>query len=318
MKKLTLTLIFIFTISIQYLHARTFSDPGIKLEGSSIKNSPAVKNINKSIAKKTGKTKKIGDIEFAFIKGGSFSMGSKDAYSSYTEKPVHKVTVAQFYMSIYEVTQKQYFEIMGKNYSNFKGENLPVEKVTWYDAVEFCNKLSIKNGLNPYYKINKDINDPNYNYPGVWRAGEARYMVSILGGNGFHLPTEAEWEYACRAGTSTKYYWGDKINGDYCWYGGNGGNSDEKTHPVGEKIPNTFGLYDMSGNVSEWCWDWFGPYSKDPSKNPQGALMGETRVIRGGSWDDDGNGSNVSIRFNNCPGKLSDEYGIRVIISRIP
>lgn len=315
MKKLTFTLIFIFTISVHYLYARTFADPTVKLEGSSIDKSTEVKKIEKSAAKKTGKTKKFGDIEFAFIKGGSFSMGSKDASSSYIEKPVHKVTVAQFYMSIYEVTQKQYFEIMGKNSSHFKGDNLPVEKVSLYDAVEFCNKLSIKNGLKPYYKIDKDINDPNYDYPGVWRAGENRYLVTILGGNGFHLPTEAEWEYACRAGTTTKYYWGDKVNGDYCWYGGN---SEEKTHPVGEKIPNAFGLYDMSGNVSEWCWDWFGPYRKDSSKNPQGALMGEKRVLRGGSWNDDGNGSNASIRFHDCPGVLSNLYGFRIIISRLP
>ncbi|MBN2401756.1 MAG: formylglycine-generating enzyme family protein [Spirochaetes bacterium] len=150
-------------------------------------------------AGKNTNLKEIGGIKFVSIPGGSFMMGSKEGEGEDNEHPQHKVTLDKFGMSIYEITQKQYQEIIGKNPSYYKGENLPVEQVTWDDAMNFCKKFSEK------YKVN------------------------------LRLPTEAEWEYACRAGTTTKYYWGNEINGDYCWYGKN---SDGKTHNVGEKKPN--------------------------------------------------------------------------------
>ena len=174
--------------------------------------------------------------------------------------------VPGFWIGKYEVTQKQYEDIMGDNPSYFKeNPNNPVEQVSWYNAVEFCNKQSIKAGFKPYYTINKNKRDPeNKN-----RFDNIKWTVTInKGSNGFRLPTSREFVYACRAGTNTSFYWGDKINDDYCWYRGNSGFI---THPVGQKKQNAWGLYDMSGNVFEWCFDWF-----DSS--------GYNRVSRGGSW----------------------------------
>jgi formylglycine-generating enzyme required for sulfatase activity len=210
-------------------------------------------------------TKTIGGIEFVCIKGGSFMMGSPDSDSNALswEKPPHKVTVSPFWMGKYEVTQKQYQDIMGTNPSHFVGTDhdpskhfvgtdhdpskYPVEQVSWHDAKSFCEKFS------------------------------AKYGVTV------RLPYEAEWEYACRAGTTTKYYWGDSMNDAYCWYGGNSG---DKTHPVGQKLPNAYGLYDMSGNVCEWCKDWWESnyYASSPEKNPTGPSNGTFRVLRGGSY----------------------------------
>ncbi len=167
------------------------------------------------------------------------------------ERP-HMVTLDGFWMSRYEVTQAQYEAVVGNNPSHFKGADRPVEQVSWNDATAFCNRL-----------------------------GE-RGKVAV------RLPTEAEWEYACRAGTSTCYYWGDKIDGDYCWYGGN----CNETHPVGGKKPNAWGLYDMSGNVSEWCHDWYDKdyYRSSPAVNPQGPGSGEYKMLRSGSWVTFGSG----------------------------
>jgi len=226
--------------------------------------------------------KKIGGIEFVYIPGGTFMMGSN--HYSDDEKPVHRVTVDSFWMGRFEVTQKQYEAIIGSNPSYFKGFfgdtkiNHPVVQVSWNDAMEFCKRFSSKYGV------------------------KAR------------LPYEAEWEYACRAGTTTIYYWGDSVNGDYCWYHDNSG---RKTHPVGKKKPNAWGLYDMSGNVSEWCMDWFdGSYYKNnPAENPRGPSSGEYRVFRGGSFYDyyfdhlrnsERNWNNPNVRYTNS--------GFRVVI----
>jgi len=225
---------------------------------------------------KAGNIKKIGNIEMIMLEGGTFQMGSD---MSDDEKPVHSVTIDQFWIGKYEVTQKQYEEIMGTNPSKFKEDNLPVEQVSWNDAIEFCKKFSKK------YKV------------------KAR------------LPYEAEWEYACKAGTSTKYYWGNEMNGDYCWYDKN---SDSKTHPVGQKKPNAFGLYDMSGNVSEWCADLYDAdyYKESPSKNPTGAQNGNLRVLRGESWYDISLGLRSSGRFRWLPEVRFYNYGFRVVVAR--
>ncbi|MEK7450052.1 MAG: formylglycine-generating enzyme family protein [Planctomycetota bacterium] len=146
-------------------------------------------------------------------------MGSNDGEND--EKPIHEVALNSFLISKYEVTQGQWQKIMNNNPSNFKGDNNPVEQVSWDDCQEFCKRSETE---------------------------------SASGGKtGLRLPTEAEWEYAARAGTTTKYYWGDSINDDYLW-----DNSNLGTHPVGQKKPNGFGLYDMLGNVWEWCQDWYG------------------------------------------------------------
>ncbi len=255
---------------------------------------------------KSGEIKTIGNIEMVKIPGGTFQMGSDE---SYDERPLHKVTLDGFLIGKYEVTQKQYEEIMGVNPSNFAvtGPDLasmPVEQVRWEDAVEFCNKLSEKNGLKPYYKyvIEKGFFSDNI-------------TVTILGGNGFRLPTEAEWEYACRGGSSTKYYWGDKMDGGFCWYSDNSGG---QTNPVGRKKPNAFGLYDMSGNVWEWCTDWYDEnyYQNSTSKNPDGALKGSDRSLRGGSWNNSGFGHRSACRGWLYPGANAGDGGFRVVISR--
>ncbi|MDQ1265617.1 MAG: hypothetical protein QG635_768 [Bacteroidota bacterium] len=232
----------------------------------------------KCLARITSKTTNVFvDIEMILIPAGIFKMGNTGAYSGSTdEKPVNDVSLTKDYlMSVYEITQFQYKEIMGKNPSNFKEDNLPVEMVAWYDAIEFCNKLSEKEGLMPCY------------------SGSEPNIVCDWNANGYRLPTEAEWEYACKAGTDNDFYNGNMTNsgcspidttlnkiGWYC------GNSDIKTYEVGQKEPNAFGLYDMTGNVSEWCWDWYSRnyYSSIIDINPTGPSKGSERVIRGGSW----------------------------------
>jgi len=174
--------------------------------------------------------------------------------------------VPGFWIGKYEVTQKQYEDIMGNNPSYFKGNpNNPVEQVSWYSAVEFCNKLSMKANFKPYYIINKNKKDAENKY----QYDNVKWTVTInKGNNGFRLLTSKEHEYAYRAGTITTYCWGNKINGDYCWFRDNSG---QTTHPVGQKKQNAWGLFDMSGNVFEWCFDWFDN-------------RGYNRVSRGGSW----------------------------------
>jgi formylglycine-generating enzyme required for sulfatase activity len=185
------------------------------------------------------------------------------------ESPRHRVEITKpFYLSVYEITQAVYENVVGSNPSNFKGDvRQPVEKVTWFDAVVFCNRLSERERIQSYYRID----------------GQA---VFIVGGNGYRLPTEAEWEYACRAGTSTKWNFGDDKSklGDYAWHNGNSGGS---THRVGEKKSNLWGLYDMYGNVWEWCWDW-GPakYETESAKDPMGLSGAAGRVLRGGAFSD--------------------------------
>ena len=165
-----------------------------------------------------------------------------------------------FYMGVFEVTQKQWELVMGSNPSNFKGDTLPVEKVS-YNAIRGSS-----NGAQ-------------------WPSSSAVDSSSFLGklqaktGLAFDLPTEAQWEYACRARTTTIYYWGNSMNGNYAWYTSN---SSSKTHPVGGKTPNAWGLYDMSGNVWEWCLDWYGTLSY--GTDPKGSSSGSSRVMRGGSW----------------------------------
>jgi formylglycine-generating enzyme required for sulfatase activity len=167
-------------------------------------------------------------------------------------------------MGIYLVTQQEYEKITGTNKSNFKGHNLPVEYVTWFEAIAYCNARSKQEGLSPAYTINGE----NV----TWNNSA----------DGYRLPTEAEWEYACRAGTTTAYNTGASISDGTCWYKDNSGAT---THPVGQKPANAWGLYDMHGNVNEWCWDWFGDYESSVQTDPTGASSGPGRVVRGGGWN---------------------------------
>jgi len=188
----------------------------------------------------------INGMKHAQIPAGSFVMGSDIGED---EKPKHRVTLPSFKMQTTPVTQEQWEAVMGNNPSYFKGAYLPVEQVSWYDCQQFIQKL---NQLDP--------------------------------GRGYRLPTEAEWEYACRAGTTTKYYTGDSES-DLASAGWYEGNSDKRTHPVGEKVPNVFGLYDMHGNVWEWCEDWYhDSYNGAPTDGSAWLRpRSEHRALRGGA-----------------------------------
>jgi formylglycine-generating enzyme required for sulfatase activity len=205
---------------------------------------------------------------FVRINGGTFTMGSpSNEPGRGSDETQRQVTVSSFYMSRYEVTQKEYQEVMGTNPSYFKGDNLPVECVSWFDAVEYCNARSRKEGLTPAYTISG--------------SGDNRTVAWNRSANGYRLPTEAEWEYACRAGTTTAYNTGASINNNTGWYEANSAGS---TQEVGRKPANAWGLYDMHGNVWEWCWDWYGNYASGAQTDPVGAFSGSSRVARGGCW----------------------------------
>ncbi|MCK4311272.1 MAG: SUMF1/EgtB/PvdO family nonheme iron enzyme [Candidatus Cloacimonetes bacterium] len=227
-----------------------------------------------------------------FVKGGTFQMGSNE-YDD--EKPIHSVTLSDFYIGKYEVTQKEWKAIMGNNPSNWKGDDLPVEKVSWYNVVEFCNKKSEAEGLTPCY------------------TGSGKNTKCNFSANGYRLPTEAEWEYAARGGNKSKDYKfsGSNNIGDVAWYYKN---SNSKTHKVGTKQPNELGIYDMSGNVWEWCNDWYSKnYYKNSSKNnPQGPTSGKYLVLRGGGWINSAGYCRSSDRYNVSPDGCTGNGGFRI------
>ncbi len=212
-----------------------------------------------------------------FIMGGTSEQGS-DAYDD--EKPTHNVTLSSYYICKYEVTQALWRAVMGSNPSNFKGDNLPVECVSWNDCQTFINRLNSYTGRN------------------------------------FRLPTEAEWEFAARGGNYSRHYKysGSNYIGDVAWYGDNSGN---RTHPVGTKQPNELGLYDMSGNVYEWCSDWYGSYSSYSQSNPTGPNSGSDRVDRGGSWGGSARYCRSSYRGNLTPGYRFSNLGLRLVLSQL-
>ena len=221
-------------------------------------------------------TDPVTGMEFVWVPGGSFYMGSKSGFED--QQPRHKVTIDGFWMGKYEVTQKQWVAIMGSNPSSYAGDLNPVETVSWDDVQGYITALNSQ------------------------------------GGNTFLLPTEAQWEYACRAGTATEYYWGDTANADeYAWYDDNSGNT---THPVGQKEPNLFGLYDMSGNVWEWVGDWYSDtyYAQSPQENPTGPESGEFRVLRGESQDSDESSLRCANRGGFSPDDEYDCLGVRLVI----
>jgi formylglycine-generating enzyme required for sulfatase activity len=222
-----------------------------------------------------------GPVPMVFVQGGTFTMGctgEQGGGCDDDEKPAHSVTVSDFYIGKYEVTQKQWVEVMGSNPSEFKGDDLPVEKVSWDDVQEFIRKLNQQTGKK------------------------------------YRLPTEAEWEYAARGGNKSggyKYSGGNNI-GDVAWYDGN---SSNKTNKVGKKSPNELGIYDMSGNVREWVSDWFGNYPSGAQTNPAGPSSGSYRVRRGGSWSYDAGDCRVSYRDGYDPDSRSGNIGFRLVLS---
>jgi uncharacterized repeat protein (TIGR02543 family) len=222
--------------------------------------------------------------EMIYVPGGSFQMGNTnyavDGY--YDGTPVHTVTLTSFYMGKYEVTGAQYKAVMGSiPMSDYQsGGNYPVSYVSWYDAVEFCNKLSEQEGLTLYYTINKATgSDPNNTNT---HPDELGWLVTRnTTATGYRLPTEAQWEYAAKGGNGSPgnyIYAGSNTADDVAWY------NVSLPRQVGTKAPNGLGLYDMSGNVSEWCWDWYGDYSSSAQTDPLGASSGSDRVMRGGHY----------------------------------
>ena len=210
------------------------------------------------------------------------------------------MSLNSFYMGKYEVTQGEYKALMGKNPSDTDrgiGDNYPVNQVNWYDAVEYCNALSRREGLNPCYVIDKTRQDPSNNT--VYVYDKLRWIVTCsFDANGYRLPTEAEWEFAARGGTGSRgyIYAGSSSIDSVAW---NKDNSGSKSHPVGGKQANELGLYDMTGNVWEWCWDWYGNYSGGSQSNPSGPSSGSNRVVRGGGWNYNASHSRAANRSNN-------------------
>ena len=257
-----------------------------------------------------------GIIEMIRIKAGIFTMGSSNS-QDYWADPPHQVTLTKgFYIGIYEVTQEQYEAVTGVNPSRFNSHpaseevqsRRPVEWVTWYDAIEFCNKLSVLEGLTPTYTITG--RSPASGYPITSASVTANWDA-----NGYRLPTEAEWEYACRAGTTTAYNTGNTISNDTGWYWDN---SNSMTHEVGKKPPNAWGLYDMHGNVWEWCWDWYGSYGSGAQTDPVGASSdlgfdGSSRVYRGVSWGNSAGNVRSAGRLNDNPSYQGSTLGFRIL-----
>jgi formylglycine-generating enzyme required for sulfatase activity len=229
-----------------------------------------------------------------WVEGGSAMMGSTDGEND--ERPVHQITVSGFYMGKYEVTQKEWVVLMGSNPSQFKGDNLPVESVSWYEVVNYCNARSQYEGLTPAYTVSGTTV--------TWNRSA----------NGYRLPTEAEWEYATRRwrlGDSVIYeYAGSNTVGDVGWYSGNSGS---RTHEVGTKMANALGLYDLSGNVWEWCWDWYGSYASGAQTDPMGASSGSARVRRGGCWANVGQYLRSAFRYFVSPSDRYYNLGFRLL-----
>lgn len=231
--------------------------------------------------------KKIGAMAFVGLPGGEFLMGFSDCGLGMIEEcPRHRVRVSPFWIGQYEVTQDEFLSVTGRNPSKRKkGGRFPVTNVSWKEASEFCRLFGTRHGV------------------------KAR------------LPFEAEWEYACRGNSSSHYYWGDSIDGGYCWFHDNSGASHGKggPQPVGGKRANAFLLYDMSGNVWEWCADYYDLhyYRDSPAESPRGPMRGELKVLRGGSWNDGAYYMRSGLR-NAGGADIGDEFrGFRVVLDEV-
>ena len=255
------------------------------------KSSAPAANRSVSVKMKTG--------EMVLVPAGYFMMGSNNGQED--EKPVHKVWLGSFLIDKYEVTQEQFSKLMKKNRSHFKGPTNPVEMITWADAALYTNARSRAEGLEPCYDET---------------TGACNFSA-----NGYRLPTEAEWEYTCRAGTTSNFHFGDsdtKLE-RYAWFSNN---SAEKTHPVGQKKPNAWGIFDICGNVMEWCNDVYRKeyYTQSPEQNPKGPVenIRSQFVLRGGSWKYSADTCRCAYRDSEFPGQidgclLRDDVGFRCV-----
>ena len=232
--------------------------------------------------------------ELTPITASAFVMGAllEDQHSYHSEHPSHTVTLTQdFVMGKFPVTQGLWQRVMGNNPSRFKGVDRPVESVSWFDAVAFCNKLSQLEGFESVYTV------------------DGTRVVCNWNANGYRIPTEQEWEYCARANESFQYSGGDILS-EVGWYADNSG---DETQSVGLKKPNGFGLYDMSGNVYEWVWDWYGAYRGDSQTDLSGPFGGSTRTRRGGGWCSIDRDTRVSFRDGVSPVGCGDFLGFRIM-----
>ncbi len=261
----------------------------------------------------TGRQISFNQGDLILVPEGEFLMGSPESELwRETDEVLHRVRLDSFYLSPYEVTQEEYERILGENPSHFRGANLPVENVSWYDAVEFCNALSRKFHLQPAYRI------------------QGKEVFWDRDADGYRLPTEAEWEYACRAGTDTPFYQGDAVAAEDVNYFGYypytvedhyfsryqmetpPGVYRETTVPVDSFEPNAWGFYNMHGNVSEWCFDLYGEYETGNVQNPSGSSKGVLRVTRGGGWNDFAKHLRSAYRSATPPGDRFYSRGFRL------
>ncbi|QQO07790.1 formylglycine-generating enzyme family protein [Breznakiella homolactica] len=255
---------------------------------------------------------------FILIPGGTFAMGSPSAeFLRESDETRRQVAVASFYMDRYEVTQGDYQRLTGNNPSHFRDAGLPVENVTWFEAVRYCNALSEAEGLAPAYTVTG--------------TGDNMLVSWNREAGGYRLPTEAEWEYACRAGTGTPFSTGTAISTDQGNYYGTypytieehyfsqnqmevrAGRYRDRTLALGSLPANPWGLYEMHGNVWEWCWDWYGPYDAADRDNPAGPASGNYKVNRGGGWNDFARHLRSAYRAAFPPGNRTFNIGFRLV-----
>ncbi len=270
-----------------------------RLSASNRETEPAPDTEEIALETPLSKIRHLSDADMVPIRTGTFRMGSPEQEEGRldSEGPVHEVTLSSFESMRYLVTRRLYAESMGKDPGWPEGEadSRPVNKVSWFDAVRFCNALSERMNLTPCYT-----------------GLETQEVVWDYKADGYRLPTEAEWEYAARAGTQTAWCFGDDESEleKYGWFSKN---SDHRVHPVGKLEANLWGLYDMHGNVYEWCWDWYGAYTDKPQTDPVGAEEGTSRVLRGGAFYVGSWGLRSADRFRYEPGDTDGDVGFRCV-----